>query len=161
MNILLLHNPTAGDDRPSERELVELLRAARHDVSCVATDDPQLAQRLVEKVDLLLVAGGDGTVATVLEKIEGAAAPLGILPLGTANNFARALGIEGEIEAIIDGPDPEMPSHYHARGHADAPEIDGLVRLKGKNLRPGDIVRAKVTGADGYDLAARLIGEPR
>lgn len=66
-----------------------------------------------------------------------------------------------EIEAIIDGPDPEMPNHYHARGHADAPEIDGLVRLKGKNLQPGDIVRAKVTGADGYDLAARLIGEPR
>jgi ribosomal protein S12 methylthiotransferase len=66
-----------------------------------------------------------------------------------------------EIEAIIDGPDPEMPNHYHARGHADAPEIDGLVRLKGKNLRPGDIVRAKVTGADGYDLAARVIGEPR
>lgn len=103
MNILLLHNPTAGDDRPSEPELVELLRAARHDVSCVATDDPQLAQRLVEKVDLLLVAGGDGTVATVLEKIEGGAAPLGILPLGTANNFARALGIEGEIEALIEG----------------------------------------------------------
>jgi len=66
-----------------------------------------------------------------------------------------------EIEAIVDGPDPEMPNHFHARGHADAPEIDGLVRLKGKNLRPGDIVRAKVTGADGYDLAARLIGEPR
>ena len=76
MNILLLHNPTAGDDRPSERELVELLRDARHDVSCVPTDDPQLAQHLVQKVDLLLVAGGDGTVATVLEKIEGGAAPL-------------------------------------------------------------------------------------
>ncbi|MBO0700472.1 MAG: 30S ribosomal protein S12 methylthiotransferase RimO, partial [Zavarzinella sp.] len=51
-----------------------------------------------------------------------------------------------EIEAIIDGADPEVPNHYQARGHADAPEIDGLVRLKGKNLRPGDIVRAKVTG---------------
>ena len=49
-----------------------------------------------------------------------------------------------EIEAIVDGPDPEMPNHFHARGHADAPEIDGLVRLKGKNLQPGDIVRAKV-----------------
>ena len=65
-----------------------------------------------------------------------------------------------EVEAIIDGPDPEVPGHYLARGHADAPEIDGLVRLKGKNLRPGDLVRAKVTGADGYDLAARAIGDP-
>jgi ribosomal protein S12 methylthiotransferase len=65
-----------------------------------------------------------------------------------------------EVEAIIDGPDPEVPGHYLARSHADAPDIDGLVRIKGKNLRPGDIVRAKVTGADGYDLAARTIGEP-
>jgi ribosomal protein S12 methylthiotransferase len=66
-----------------------------------------------------------------------------------------------EVETIIDGPDPEVPNHHLARGHADAPEIDGLVRVKGKNLRPGDIVRAKVTGADGYDLAARAIGDPR
>lgn len=66
-----------------------------------------------------------------------------------------------EVEAIIDGADPEVPNHYLARGHADAPDIDGMVRVKGKNLRAGDIVRAKVTGADGYDLAARLIGDPR
>ena len=65
-----------------------------------------------------------------------------------------------EIECIVDGADPEVPSHHLARGHADAPEIDGLVRVKGKNLRPGDIVRVKVTGADGYDLAARAIGDP-
>jgi ribosomal protein S12 methylthiotransferase len=66
-----------------------------------------------------------------------------------------------EIEVIVDGPDPEVPNHYHARSHADAPDIDGLVRLKGKNLQPGDIIKAKVTGADGYDLAARAIGAAR
>ncbi|HVK08426.1 MAG TPA: 30S ribosomal protein S12 methylthiotransferase RimO [Gemmataceae bacterium] len=64
-----------------------------------------------------------------------------------------------EIAVIIDGPDPEVPNHHLARGHADAPDIDGLVRVKGRNLRPGDFVRAKVTGADGYDLAARAIGQ--
>ena len=62
-----------------------------------------------------------------------------------------------EIEVIIDGPDPEVPNHALARSHADAPDIDGLVRVKGKNLRPGDLVRVKVTGADGYDLAARAL----
>ena len=61
-----------------------------------------------------------------------------------------------EIEVIVDGPDPEFPNHFHARGHADAPEIDGLVRVKGKNLEAGDIVRpVKITAADGYDLAGR------
>jgi ribosomal protein S12 methylthiotransferase len=62
-----------------------------------------------------------------------------------------------EIEVIIDGPDPEIPNHALARSHADAPDIDGLVRVKGKGLHAGDVVRVQVTGADGYDLAARLL----
>ena len=66
-----------------------------------------------------------------------------------------------ETEVLIDGPDPEVPNHYHGRSHADAPDIDGLVRVKGKNLEAGDIVKVKITGADGYDLAARAIGAAR
>lgn len=66
-----------------------------------------------------------------------------------------------ELEVIIDGPDPEVPNHALARGHADAPDIDGLIRVKGKNLKPGDLVKVKVTAADGYDLAARALGQGR
>src|SRR5262249_30800023 len=62
-----------------------------------------------------------------------------------------------EIEVLIDGSDPEVPNYVLARGHADAPEIDCVVRVKGKGLHAGDLVRAKVTGADGYDLVARAI----
>ncbi|HVS38552.1 MAG TPA: 30S ribosomal protein S12 methylthiotransferase RimO [Gemmataceae bacterium] len=62
-----------------------------------------------------------------------------------------------EQEVIVDGPDAEVPGCFASRGHADAPEIDCTVRLKGKGLRPGDLVRARVTGADGYDLLARAI----
>jgi ribosomal protein S12 methylthiotransferase len=62
-----------------------------------------------------------------------------------------------EMELIVDAPDPEVPGHVLARSYADAPDIDGCVRLKGKNLHPGDLVRARVTGADGYDLLARSI----
>ena len=72
--------------------------------------------------------------------------------------FAHAQAQVGkEREVIVDGPDPEAPNHVVARGHADAPDIDCSVRLKGKALRPGDLVRARVTGADGYDLLARAI----
>ncbi len=63
-----------------------------------------------------------------------------------------------EIEVIVDGPDPEVPGHYLARTPADAPEIDPFLRLKGKNLAAGDLVRARVTGADGYDLIGRALG---
>jgi ribosomal protein S12 methylthiotransferase len=65
-----------------------------------------------------------------------------------------------EIPVIIDGPDPEVPNHWLARSVADAPDIDGLVRVKGKKLSPGDFVKLKVTAADGYDLAGRSIGQP-
>jgi ribosomal protein S12 methylthiotransferase len=66
-----------------------------------------------------------------------------------------------ELEVLVDGPDPEVPNHALARGHADAPDIDGVVRVKGKGLHPGDLVRVKVTAADGYDLAARAVGAVR
>jgi ribosomal protein S12 methylthiotransferase len=66
-----------------------------------------------------------------------------------------------EMEVIVDGPDPEIPSHALARSYADAPDIDGLVRVKGKALHSGDIVRVKITGADGYDLAGRALAAGR
>ncbi|MCS6852401.1 MAG: 30S ribosomal protein S12 methylthiotransferase RimO [Gemmataceae bacterium] len=62
-----------------------------------------------------------------------------------------------EVEAIVDGPDPEFAHHVLARGHADAPEIDGVIRVKGRHLRAGDLVRVKVTAADGYDLVGRAL----
>ena len=76
--------------------------------------------------------------------------------------FAWAAAQVGrEVEVIVDGPDPEFATHVHARGTADAPDIDALVRVKGKNLHAGDLVRVKVTAADGYDLVARAMGAAR
>ena len=76
--------------------------------------------------------------------------------------FAWTRGLVGkELDVIVDGPDPELPHHVLARGHADAPDIDCLVRVKAKNLRAGDLARVKVTGADGYDLIGRALGPGR
>jgi ribosomal protein S12 methylthiotransferase len=66
-----------------------------------------------------------------------------------------------ELDVLVDAPDPEVPNHAVARSYADAPEIDSFIRVKGKGLRPGDLVRVKVTAADGYDLAARALSSPR
>ncbi len=62
------------------------------------------------------------------------------------------------LEAVIDGPDPEVPNHVIARTHADAPEIDCVLRVKGKGLDAGDLVSVKITAADGYDLVGRAVG---
>lgn len=65
------------------------------------------------------------------------------------------------IEVIVDGPDPEFPGQVQARGHADAPDIDCMVRVKGKGLQMGDIVSVKITAADAYDLVGRAMGSVR
>ncbi len=46
-----------------------------------------------------------------------------------------------------------------ARSMADAPEIDGIVRIArpGKGLKAGDWADVQVTGADAYDLAAKIV----
>ncbi|MBW6392043.1 30S ribosomal protein S12 methylthiotransferase RimO [Billgrantia antri] len=62
-----------------------------------------------------------------------------------------------EIEVLVDEVDEEGPI---GRSEADAPEIDGMVFLESKRtLRPGDVVRARVTNADEYDLWAEVIEE--
>lgn len=46
-----------------------------------------------------------------------------------------------------------------ARSKADAPEIDGIVRIRdGQGLAPGSLVEVIVEDADDYDLTARLAG---
>jgi diacylglycerol kinase (ATP) len=60
------------------------------------------AQRLVaEGTTTLVVAGGDGTVAGVVREVAGTEVTLGILPAGSANNFAAALNIPMSIPAAL------------------------------------------------------------
>lgn len=54
------------------------------------------------KVDLVAVGGGDGSLRCSLGGIIATGLPLGVLPLGTANNLARNLGIPAEIPAACE-----------------------------------------------------------
>lgn len=51
-----------------------------------------------ESVDLVVAGGGDGTLNAVLQGLVGSKLPLGILPLGTANDLAKTLGIPLDLE---------------------------------------------------------------
>ncbi|HEU5149182.1 MAG TPA: diacylglycerol kinase family protein [Iamia sp.] len=57
--------------------------------------------------DVVVVAGGDGTLGTAADALAGTGTPLGILPLGTFNHFAKDLGIPIDVaraaEVIVDG----------------------------------------------------------
>jgi diacylglycerol kinase family enzyme len=102
MKIVLVHNPASGSEKHTDRKLLKLLRRAGHAV-VRAVDDPKKlpAILLEEPCDVVLVAGGDGTVGRTACTIADYGVPLAILPLGTANNTAATLGIELELEAAI------------------------------------------------------------
>lgn len=57
--------------------------------------------------EAVVAGGGDGTISTVAEELSGTDIPLGVLPLGTLNHFAKDLGIpldlEGAVGVILGG----------------------------------------------------------
>lgn len=98
----LIFNPTAGGAR--RRKLFDELKARARDVAFVATQAPADGVRLASQLardgfDTFIAAGGDGSINEVLDGIithlvePQRQLRLGVLPLGTANVFARELGI--------------------------------------------------------------------
>jgi ribosomal protein S12 methylthiotransferase len=64
-----------------------------------------------------------------------------------------------EIRVMVDGPSPESPLVATGRLEGQAPDIDALVYLSDcdvSTLVPGDVVTARITGANGYDLVASV-----
>ncbi len=58
---------------------------------------PEIIRRYRHRVDLVIIGGGDGTLNAAIEGLLDTQLPLGILPLGTANDLARTLAIPQAI----------------------------------------------------------------
>jgi diacylglycerol kinase (ATP) len=59
-------------------------------------------EALSEGYDLIILGGGDGSVSSVVDLLVGSDAVLGLLPLGTANDFARTLEIPSDLEEACE-----------------------------------------------------------
>jgi len=99
MKVSLVHNRDAGDGFRLD-EVRRAIEAAGHEVvqDLETATDP--APVLPDDVDLLAVAGGDGTVRKAVDAFEGAGRPFAILPFGTANNIARMLGFDAPLDEL-------------------------------------------------------------
>jgi diacylglycerol kinase (ATP) len=101
MHVSLVHNAGSGAEQPRADELVEWLRAAGHEVAYQEMGH-QVARSLAQPGDIVVVAGGDGTVADLCMRMVGRGVPLGILPLGTSNNIANAMKVKGHPKDLVD-----------------------------------------------------------
>jgi diacylglycerol kinase (ATP) len=100
-------NPIAGSITNLDALLVQLqgLNPMKVRVTRGPGDAGKFARAAIQKQsDYIIAAGGDGTLNEVINGMAGHAnkACLGILPLGTGNDFARSIGLPGTIEANID-----------------------------------------------------------
>src|ERR1700710_2702537 len=96
-------NPSArfGANKGVGGTMVERLRSLGHDV--VDLLEPSYAELIIaakreiaKKPDALIVVGGDGMVNLGVNLVAGTGVPLGLIPAGTGNDMARALGIPHE-----------------------------------------------------------------
>jgi len=101
MRILLVHNPKAGNREHSKKHLIASLAAFGYQTSYQSTKKRDWKKVFDKSADLVIAAGGDGTVRKTASCLMDSGVPLAILPLGTANNLARSLGFTASVEEIL------------------------------------------------------------
>jgi diacylglycerol kinase family enzyme len=95
---LLVLSSGAGSMTP---EVEAKLRQAFADHLIVEFNPKKDFEKLIAPKATVVVAGGDGTIGFVVRKLADTRHPVGILSMGTFNNFARALGIPEDLDDAI------------------------------------------------------------
>jgi diacylglycerol kinase (ATP) len=137
---IVVHSPRAG----RSEQLADSLTTLRQfninivdtlSIAALDTLPPQGKQWQKNSIDLVIAAGGDGLVGGVIAHLANCDLPLGILPLGTANDVARTVGIAVDphqaAEIIATGKcvsvdigvaqPAEQPPHYTPAASASIP----------------------------------------
>lgn len=156
---LLLRNPKARRGQESLAPVLQRLETGGLDVSVETFEAlPEIARdivRLRHMADLVIVCGGDGSVSSAALAAMESGLPLGIIPMGTANDLARTLDIPmdlaGAAEVIARGQTRPVDVGT-VNGHAffNVASI-GLSSDLAQSLDPG---LKKRFGRLGYAVAA-------
>ena len=95
---LLILSSKAGSMTPA---IEAKLRKAFADSMIVEFDPKMDLEKLVSPTAMIIVAGGDGTIGWAVRRLAETKHPLGILSMGTFNNFAKSLHLPTTVDAAI------------------------------------------------------------
>ena len=107
VRICVILNPAAGSAENTEvlRGKLERLGSCKIETTAQPGDAQKFAHRAVgDRCDLIISAGGDGTLNEVVNGIAKQNYPcrVGILPLGTGNDFARSIGLPPKVDECLE-----------------------------------------------------------
>ncbi|HEX2541914.1 MAG TPA: diacylglycerol kinase family protein [Caldimonas sp.] len=130
-----------GSAEQLEERVADAFRAAGADAEIRlahggAEIEAALDAAVRQSPDVIVAAGGDGTVSAVGAALAGSAIAMGVLPLGTLNHFAKDFGVPLELEAAVEHV-------VHGRPvRVDVGEVNGRVFVNNSSLGLyADIVR--------------------
>jgi YegS/Rv2252/BmrU family lipid kinase len=106
--ITVLLNPAAGLTQTEDRcaRVTQAFAAAAADAQVMVlrsgADAPDATrQAIAAGASTVVAGGGDGTISSVASVLAGTTTPLGVLPLGTLNHFAKDAGIPQDLDAAV------------------------------------------------------------
>lgn len=172
VRVIVLHNPEAGDEEENRDGLDTIFAEAGHDVRYQSLEE-DWKEALREPADLLVVAGGDGTVGQVFKELAGSRVTATVLPVGSANNIARSLGLaEAEDVAELVRAWPNAIRRPYDLGRVEAESGESVfVETMGGGIFGEVLARAERVNGDeadgdekvelGLRLLSRVIDEVR
>jgi diacylglycerol kinase family enzyme len=147
---LLILSPKAGSMTP---EIEAKLRKAFASSLIVEFDPKMEIKKLVGPTAPVIVAGGDGTIGWVVRRLAETKHPLGIISMGTFNNFAKSLHLPTTVDAAIrviktGNPRPITLGRLNGRIFLEAAAIG----LFGETIAAGESAKDQAFGHFAEDL---------
>ena len=170
--ILVIYNPIAGRRRQIFfRKTLKKLAKRGLDIQLEATTARGDAERLAQEAtaheadrpDLIVAAGGDGTINEVVNGLKGADIPLGIIPMGTANVLAKEIGLKQRSWQVAQVLAERVVRPVHI-GEVQRPDRSGARRflmMAGAGYDAGVVARVNVQlkyrwGKVAYGIAGMM-----